>query len=212
LQALCANRGLRVSLDLPEGAKVVGFVGRLTKDKGVEDLCEAFLGTLASLRPDASLLLVGDFEREDAVASRTVERLRASSRVRVTGFVNDVAPYYGLMDVLVLPSYREGFPNAPLEAAACGLPVVGYRASGTIDAVEDGITGTLVDVGDVRSLSEAMHAYLADAALAAQHGSAGRLRVERLFRQEVVWECWVHEYRRLASAPMHLGGAGGDPE
>jgi glycosyltransferase involved in cell wall biosynthesis len=189
--------GLRRSLDIPEHASVIGFVGRLTKDKGVDDLCEAFLISLEQAHPKAFLLLVGGFEQGDAVAARTIERLGNSNRVRVTGFVDDVAPYYGLMNVLVLPSYREGFPNAPLEAAACGLPVVGYRASGTVDAVEDGVTGTLVDTGDVGSLSRAIGAYLGDPDLAALHGSAGRLRVERLFRQELVWENLVREYRSM---------------
>jgi glycosyltransferase involved in cell wall biosynthesis len=131
------------------------------------------------------------------VPERVREALTSHRRVVRAGFVADTAAYYPLIDVLALPSYREGFPNAPLEAAASALPVVGYAATGTVDAVADGETGTLVPVGDSGALGAALLRYLDDPDLARDHGAASRSRVARLFRRELVWELWEEEFRRL---------------
>src|SRR6185295_2366453 len=99
--------------------------------------------------------------------------------------------------LVVLPSYREGFPTVPLEAAAMGLPVVATRVTGCRDAVVDGVTGTLVPAGDPEQLRNALRSYLDDPELALKRGLAGRVRVLREFRQDVVWENVDREYRRL---------------
>ena len=185
---------LRVSLALPEGSPVVGFVGRLTRDKGIEDLLTA-LEVVRERVPNARGLLVGGFEEGDSLPERVRSRLRADPRVIMTGFVADAAPYYSLMDVLAFPSYREGFGNAPMEAAASGVAVAGYAATGTVDSVRDGVTGTLVPVGDSRRLGEAIRSYLEDRDLRLRHGAAARARAEREFRREIVWEGWERFYR-----------------
>lgn len=186
---------LRRELDIPEGAPVVGFVGRWTRDKGLDDLAEVFFSDLLPRHPHCRLLLLGDWEEGDPVPEEVRRTLTIEPRVVRPGFVADPAVFYRVMDVLAFPSYREGLPNAPLEAAASAVPVAGYAATGTVDAVETGVTGTLVATGDRRALAVVLDAYLADPALSARHGRAGRERVQRLFSQRATWSAWSQLYR-----------------
>jgi glycosyltransferase involved in cell wall biosynthesis len=187
---------LQAQLQIPPDATVIGFVGRIVRDKGMQELAHAW----QHLRRDYShlhLLLVGEYENQDPVPAWVEQTFAGDPRVHITGWVSDAAPYYAIMHVLVLPSYREGFPNTPLEAAAMELPVVATCIPGTVDAVEDEVTGLLVPPRDAEALEQAIRRYLDSPALRQQHGKAGRERVLRLFRQEVIWEALYNEYVAL---------------
>jgi glycosyltransferase involved in cell wall biosynthesis len=189
---------LRRRLGIPADAPVIGFVGRFTRDKGVAELFSAF-ETLLPAHPDAWLLLVGDFEPGDPVGVRVAARLRAHPRVVRPGFISDPAPYYQIMDCLALASYREGFGTVVLEAAATGIPTVAFAATGVVDAIEDGVTGTLVGEGDVAALGRALGRYLGDPALRQRHGAAAADRAAARFRQSIVWDEIHNLYRDLLS-------------
>lgn len=191
-----AGREVRGRFGIPDGAPVLGFVGRLVRDKGVVEL-EAGWQRLRAEYPDLHLLLVGPFEPQDPIPAEVRRRLESDARVHLTGMDWETPRYYAAMDLLVLPTYREGFPNVPLEAAAMEVPVVATRIPGCMDAVEDGVTGTLVPVRDVNSLALALRRYLDDPALRRRHGAAGRARVLRNFRQEEIWEAMYQEYLSL---------------
>ena len=118
----------------------------------------------------------------------------------MTGPVDDPAIYYALSDLLVLPTHREGFGNVNIEAAAMEIPVVSTSIPGCIDSVEGGVTGMLVPPGDPETLGRAISRYLEDPRLRRRHGEAGRQRVERDFRQEVIWEEIYQEYCQLLQA------------
>ncbi|MHB8486128.1 MAG: glycosyltransferase family 4 protein [Candidatus Acidiferrales bacterium] len=187
---------LRTSLGIARDAAVAGFVGRFTRDKGIQDLLQAF-SRLRESFPELRLLLVGEFEKGDAVPAGIHNRIFADPQIICTGFVSDPVPYYHVMDILALPSHREGFPNAVLEAHAAGKPVVGARATGIVDAVSDGLDGILVPVGDAPALAEAIADLLRHPQLAGQMGRAGRERVEREFHPQRIWAALLEDYSRL---------------
>src|SRR5712664_1022029 len=180
-------------LGIPPRAPVVLFVGRLTCDKGIPELLEAF-SQLIDRFPELRLLLVGCFEDGDPLPVNTRKSLEAHSRVIFAGAVQDTAPYYAIADVLVLPSHREGLPTVVLEAQAAGKPVIGASATGIVDVVVDGETGLLFPVGDVPAFTEAMARLITDKGLANKLGLAGQEQVKRKFRQERIWEALYRAY------------------
>jgi glycosyltransferase involved in cell wall biosynthesis len=184
---------LRCQLGIPAQAPVVAFVGRLTSDKGIPELMEAFL-QLAAQFPDLRLLLVGCFEDEDPLPVATRRCVETHPHVIFAGPVQDTAAYYAIADVLVLPSHREGLPTVVLEAQAAGKPVVGASATGIVDLVVDGETGLLFPVRDVPALAEALAKLITDKALASKLGLAGQEQVIRKFQQEQIWEALYREY------------------
>jgi glycosyltransferase involved in cell wall biosynthesis len=203
LDALQKASALRRQLGIHESAQVIGFVGRFTRDKGISELYQAF----ASLRERYSnlrLLLVGDFEPGDPIAEDMRRTIESNCEVIRTGFVPDAAPYYHLMDICVLPTYREGFPGVSLEAQSSGIPVVTTNATGASDSVLDRQTGFIVPVGDVSALSAAIDCLLSDPSLRKRMGKAGRVWVENVFRREIVWEAYARAYKQEVSSESGL--------
>ena len=177
--------------------EIIGFVGRLARDKGIEEIHNAWTA-LRDEFPNIVLLLVGPWEKEDRVPAAVRRMLESDSRVVLVGHVADVAAYYKAMDLFVFPSHgTEGFPNAPMEAACMGLPVIATAVVGCVDAVVNDITGMLVPPRDAAALAMAIRRYLRDPELRQRHGLAGRERVLREFRPEAIRQALYQEYVRL---------------
>jgi glycosyltransferase involved in cell wall biosynthesis len=193
-------RQLRTTLKVPAEALVIGFVGRLVRDKGIIDLSEAW-ARVRIANPDAYLLIIGPYERSDSVPAEVLSKLKADDRVRVVSDCREAAPYYAAMDLLVHPSHREGFPNVVLEASAMRLPVITTDAIGCIDSVVDGTTGTVVPARDPERLALAVMRYLSDPQLRRQHGDAGRRRVLRDFVPSHIWMAMHDRFTVPAKRP-----------
>ena len=131
---------------------ILGFVGRFSKDKGAQELLQC-CQVLLEAGITHTILIIGPIEGDE----EDLNELRRLNRdAIITGAVKDVAPYYSVMDLLVLPTHREGFPNAVLEAAASGVPAVTTNATGAIDSVIDGQTGVIVPAQDGHALGAAV--------------------------------------------------------
>lgn len=189
----CTREDVRSRLGIPGDALVIGFVGRIGREKGVCELYRAWR-ELRDRCPAAHLLIIGPREPEDPLPEGTQRGLLDDPRIHLPGADWNIAPLYMAMDLLCLPSHREGCPNVVLEAAAMQLPVVAFRIPGVVDAVEDRVTGRLVTPLEVRELAEAIDDYLRDSALRRQHGQAGRrLMIER-FQRDRVWAALTQFY------------------
>jgi glycosyltransferase involved in cell wall biosynthesis len=195
---------VRRELGIPAGDIVLGFVGRLTRDKGVPELLVAFDEILRE-EPAVWLLLAGWFDQaEDALDRRWRERIAGHPRIRHVGYVADAAEYYRAMDLFVLPTHREGFPNAVLEASASGLPVITTRSTGARDAVVAEVTGLLIPAGVPEAIVEASLELIRDGAKRRRMGAAGwAWAVERYSRTKVLGLA-VEFYRGLVSDGGHL--------
>jgi glycosyltransferase involved in cell wall biosynthesis len=189
-------RLVRARYQIPEGAPVMGFVGRIVRDKGLIELAQSWR-VLREECPSLHLLVVGPFESQDPIPAEVEATLRSDLRVHLAGMVHDMPSIYRTLDLLVLPTYREGFPASLLEAAAMELPVIATQIPGCVDAVRDGETGLLVPVRDAEALTAAVRMYLGDPTLRRQHGANGRRRARRDFAPEMMREALFQEYLRL---------------
>jgi glycosyltransferase involved in cell wall biosynthesis len=194
-------RALRLQLKIPDSAPVIGFVGRFTRDKGIAELYRAFQQVKEPV-PDARLLLVGDFEEGDPVDAAVRQGLETEPGVIFAGMVKDTPRYYAAMDVLALPTYREGFPNVPLEAQAASVPVVTTRVTGAVDSVIDGVTGRLIPAQDADALAAALIELLSRPERRKKMGKMAAQWVEDRFMRELVWEELVKDYRRILQKPF----------
>lgn len=190
-----ARRAMRDELGIAQDARLILFVGRLNRDKGMLDLATAF-DAIAKYNTDVVLLLVG--AEEDVPFSRIQEICSAErDRLHYVSFTAAPEHYMAAADIFCLPSYREGFGMTIIEAAACGVPAVASRIYGITDAVEDGETGLLFAAGDVAALMQALLKLITENELRQQMGEAARVRVLELFPSQKITGEMLALYGRL---------------
>lgn len=198
---------LRHTLGVPERAfPVLGVTGRITKEKGYLELLEATALLRRDLR-DTHLVVIGselasDRDGFQARFADGVRDLGLTGHVTVAGFRDDVRELLSLLDVFVLPSYREGMPRSILEAMAMALPVVTTDVRGCREAVRHGETGFVVPPRNGSRLAEALAAVAADAGLRRSLGAAGRARVETEHDERLVFHRLEKAYREIGWVPQ----------
>ncbi|MBI2642361.1 MAG: glycosyltransferase family 4 protein [Candidatus Wildermuthbacteria bacterium] len=185
-------------LGIPLNRKVVGIVGRLVRDKGYFELFEAFKKVLLHF-PGAVLLIIGSLEpeKEDRFTMDVLPFFGIEKNTIYLGERSDMEEVYPLMDIFVLPTYREGLGVSILEASAMKLPVVATDIRGCRGSVDKGVTGILVPPKNSEKVAEAVLSLLQNHARAKEMGEAGRKKIEREFDEKVVFERVQKEYARL---------------
>lgn len=183
------------ALDIPVGYSVITFVGRLTKDKGLEELMGAF-GAVCRSNPKCMLVLVGPGEAEDGALSNSVVGGNEPN-IRFVGYSDQPERYLAVTDIFCLPSYREGFGNVVIEAAAMGVPAIGTDIVGLRDAIVDGETGLLVPPKDTEALARALMSLLDDKKRRVAMGKMARVRARSKFDAQIVNAAVLAEYPRL---------------
>lgn len=184
---------IREKYRIPSDAFVFGFVGRVTRDKGVNELLEAF----KELNDSCYLIMVGPSEVDETIKQDLYEWSVKSDRVIYTGYTNIVAQYLSAMDCYVLPSYREGFGMGVVEAEAMGLPVIVSDIPGPVDAMEDQRTGIVVPAKDEQALYSAMCWITEHSAIAQQYAKVGVAYVQEKFEQSKLQKYILEDRIRL---------------
>jgi glycosyltransferase involved in cell wall biosynthesis len=189
---------LRARWVVPEGAKVVGTVARLVREKGYEELFRAAAG-VRSQRRDVVFVCVGALEpsKGDGLSATDLDRARAAGVVfHGEGTREEMPSIYGAFDVFLLPSHREGMPRSLIEASAMRRPVIATDIRGCREVVDPGVTGTLIPVDDDRAIAGTVSRMLDDPGRVTM-GEAGRQRALEMFDEEGVVERTLQVYRRL---------------
>jgi glycosyltransferase involved in cell wall biosynthesis len=194
------QRRLRGEWGIPDQAVVVGCVARLDALKDHESLLRAFAQVRAR-EPHTFLVLVGDGELRSRLERLSVE-LGVSQAVKFTGEIRSAGNLHRGFDISVLSSLSEGFPNTLLEAMAAGKPVVATRVGGSVDAVDDGRTGLLVQPAQPEDLAKAILRLVESPALRSAYGRAGNLRARERFAASHALGSLTDMYRHLVQGGM----------
>lgn len=193
---------IRKKYNIQQNDFVYGFIGRITGDKGINELFIAFRRLLE--KKHVHLMLVGSLDKADSVSDELYEWAKAEPRVHFCGYTNVVEQYLSAMDVYVLPSYREGFGSAVVEAEAMGVPVIVTDIPGPTDAMVKDMTGLVVKKADVDSLYDAMFRMYEDKDLCNKFSLAGYNFAKERFEQNNLCEHIIKDRLSLMNTGNHV--------
>lgn len=185
-----------------DGVHTFVFVGRIVRDKGVNEMIAAFV-RLHQEHANTRLVLVGPYEEKlDPILPETKQLIDTCEAIESVGNQKDVRPFYEQGDVFVFPSYREGFPNVVIEAGAMGLPSIVTDINGSREIIENGVNGVVIPSHDTQALYEAMKKMVEHPDLREQMAEKARPMVAHRYEQGFVRQCLKDYYRDiLADAP-----------
>jgi glycosyltransferase involved in cell wall biosynthesis len=191
------NGKLRNTLNISQDDFVFIFVGRIVKDKGISELISAF-NKLSKNYSKIKLLLVGTFERHlDPLNDSTEEIILNNEAIIHVGLQKDVRPYFAISNLLVFPSYREGFPNVVMESGAMGLPTIASDINGCNEIIVDGKNGIIVPPKDEDALYQAMQDLLLNQEKRTKISSNARQMIKSRYERNYIWSELLKEYTLL---------------
>ncbi|MFQ3853160.1 glycosyltransferase family 4 protein [Staphylococcus sp. 2S1] len=165
---------------------VIGYVGRIVKDKGIQELIEAFKKVLKKSY-NVKLMVIGSIEKGNAIREKDYWFLKNNPNVLLIEHVSNPVSYYNNMDLFVFPTHREGFGNVSIEAQALEVPVITTNVTGAIDTVIDEETGFIVEKGNVEAIVNKIEKLINNEQLRRTLGENGRINVENKFSNEIIW-------------------------
>lgn len=173
------------------------YVGRIVKDKGIGELVAAFK-RLQKVHQNVRLILVGEYEYAlDPISQVTAEEIRTNEKIINEGLQSDVRPFYGMADALVLPSYREGFPNVVLEAGAMGLPSIVTDINGSREIIIEGKNGTIIPPNNEQALFDAMKNWVEHPSEVKEMAAKARGMIATRFDRSIVQKCLLDFYKEV---------------
>ena len=195
--------GLRKELNIPISDFVFIFVGRLVKEKGINELVRAFERINSEL-PNTTLLFVGPFEQDlDPLDDNVLKIIESHKKIITTGYQADVRPYFAISDALAFPSYREGFPNVVMQANAMNLPVIVSDINGCNEIVTNKVNGLIIPVKDEERLRVAMYTLISEEELRVRLKINSRKLIQEEYERERFWQILLKEYKELEALHKH---------
>lgn len=186
---------LRQQLNIAPSDFVFIFIGRIVKDKGIQELVQAF-SQLNSQQPHARLLLVGPLEQElDPISEETLQQIEGNPAIISVGYQQDVRPFFALSHALAFPSYREGFPNVPMQAGCFDLPAIVTNINGCNEIVVEGENGLIIPPKSATALLEAMEKILLNKELYDHLSANARNMIVSRYEQTHFWSLLLREYQ-----------------
>ena len=175
---------------------VITFIGRLVKDKGINELVESFI-ILLKKYPNLKLLLVGVYEDNlYKIDKETVQLINESNAIITTGFQKDTRKFLSITDLFTLPSYREGLSNALIEAGSFGVPLLATDIIGNNEVIENNVTGLLVKMKDVSSLTNGIEKFITDKKFYSYIKNNVRGEIIKKYNQNYFWKELECELRK----------------
>ena len=197
-ESVCKSKEqLRSECNIHKDDFVFIFVGRIVKDKGINELISAFK-IVSAKYSKAKLLLVGPYEKElDPIALESEQEIETSSSIISVGFQNYVLPYFKMADALVFPSYREGFPNVVMQAGAMGLPSIVTDINGCNEIIIERENGLIIPSKSVSKLIKAMEEFIVNSKLVGNLQLSARKLICNRYEQKDVWNAILKMYQDL---------------
>ena len=188
---------LKESLGILESDFVITFVGRIVKDKGIDELVEVF-AALSQRFDHLKLLLIGDFEDNlNPISKQSTNTIRMDSNIIHVEFQEDIRSFLSITDLFVLPSYREGLPNVLIEAGSYGIPLLATDINGCNEVIIDGENGLLVEKKNKDQLAKGIEKFISDKKFYTRVKSKARQSIAQRYAQDYFWDALRSEFLKM---------------